>query len=923
MRASALLVGVLFWGFGCGGQSEPSQGPLDVGRSDTDVSTGDSVVSPESPVPWKLDLSGWKIAPNSDAMVQGPGQGLGLGELISSVGFDDSKWVTATVPGTVMGALMDSGALGDLFFGDNLFHTPGFTLNFLPKPPGGPYSQSWWWRTEFELPMESRQGRGAALLFDGINYRANIWVNGKLLAQSDSVVGAFREHRIHFDEVAVWQGKNAVAVEVFGPEPLSDLAIHWVDWNPEPPDRNMGLWMPASVEVAGGVTLSHPAVRTRLLEGGDARLSLQALLSNQTSEALDYELTAEWEGGRCERKGRLRKGSSEELIIEEAECAALLVKSPKLWWPHDFGIPHLYPMKLSVTVAGEPSDVEEFRFGIREVTSEVVEGHTRVYRINGKPILIRGGGWTADMFYRDNSSREDWELRYVKEMGLNTIRLEGKFMSHRFYDKCDEMGLLLMPGWCCCDMWESWDKWKQEHHTVARASLADQLRKLRRHASVFTWYNGSDFHPPQEVEKMYLEVIEELGWHLPVVSNATETGSDVSGPSGVKMTGPYNWVPPNYWYEAVPEDPEALVGSIDWSWAYGGAFSFNTESSPGPSVPPVESLLRMMDAEDVWPLSDTFLFHSGNSPGKRMQIYMDGLDARLGPPVSLEDFAFKSQIMAYEAHRAMFEAQARNKYSSTGFIQWMMNDAWPSTIWHLYDYYLRPGGAYFGVKAAGRPLHAQLAYDDLGVYLINHTLTRYSNIDVNISVYSVLSELLHSEKRSVAVVEADAVVKVALLPELLGKKLPREGTYFVNLVLKGNAPDGEELSDVNFYWMPAQQDIYDYAKVAEALPVVELATMTDLALMGDVSVSAEIVGSEATGGQQSYSVRLSNPGKEIAFFVEVLLTDADGAPLLPIFWDDNYVSLLPGEIRTLRVEVPAEIGGEEPPQLLVRCWNCP
>ena len=316
-----------------------------------------------------------------------------------------------------------------------------------------------------------------------------------------------------------------------------------------------------------------------------------------------------------------------------------------------------------------------------------------MFTVNGKRILVRGGGWASDMLLRPASTdRLRAELRYTREMGLNTIRLEGKLESDEFYDLADEYGILVMPGWCCCDQWEQWNKWDAEDHRVGPASLRDQILRLRNHPSVLVWLNGSDFPPPARVEKAYLDVLRDLRWTKPVLSNATDAPGPISGPSGVKMRGPYDYVPPSYWLTDTKN---------------GGAFGFATEMGPGAAVPPIESLRKMLPADRLWPMNEFWMFHAGGDEFKDLKLFTAALEGRYGKATSVEDYARKAQALAYEGQRAMFEAFGRNKYEATGVIQWMLNNAWPSMIWHLYDYYLRPGGGYYGTKQACEPLHVQ------------------------------------------------------------------------------------------------------------------------------------------------------------------------------------------------------------------------
>src|SRR5437764_3457247 len=449
-----------------------------------------------------------------------------------------------------------------------------------------------------------------------------------------------------------------------------------------------------------------------------------------------------------------------------------------------------YPLSIAVDGCGALSDGREIRFGINEFTSELTAKGHRLFRVNGKPILIRGGGWASDMLLRPKSpARLEAEFRYVKEMGLNTIRTEGKLETDAFYDLADREGILIMPGWCCCDQWELWDKWNAENYPVGPLSLRDQLLRLRNHPSIFVWLNGSDKPPIAAVEQKYLDIERELEWSRPTLSSAAEAPGPVSGPSGVKMRGPYDYVPPSYW---LADD------------AHGGAFGFSPEVGPGAAVPPLESLRDMLPPDHLWPIDQVWNFHAGGGQFKNLALVTGALEARYGKAVNVADYARKAQALAYEGERAMFEGYARNKYTATGVIHWMLNNAWPSMIWHLYDYYLRPGGGYFGTKKACEPLHVQYSYDDRSVVIVNDTQQLTNGLKVTATVLDL--NLAEKFKREETVdIGADAVARALTLPSIPDLTT----TYFVRLLLHDSS--GREVSR-NFYWLSTEDDQLNWPK---------------------------------------------------------------------------------------------------------------
>lgn len=804
------------------------------------------------------------------------------GERISTAGFDPAGWVPATVPSTVLAALVAAGRFPDPFVGMNLRAIPGTSypigrqFSRLPMPDDSPYRCAWWYRTRFTAPAGS--GRAFALHFGGINYRANVWLNGQRIAAAGDVAGAYRTHEFDVTRVLRPGGVNVLAVEVSAPTE-KDLAVNWVDWNPAPADKNMGLWREVYLTSSGPVSMRQPFVASRLDTATlrSAELTVKVDLRNTADRPVTARLEARIDAIRVEREVALAPSETRTVALSASDFPALRIAEPRLWWPWQMGAPGLYTARLRVIADGRVSDEQAVRFGVREVTSEITDKGHRVFKVNGRRILIRGAGWAPDMFLRDRPGRTEAELRYVKDMHLNTIRLEGKLETDRFYDLADEMGLLVMPGWCCCDIWEQWKNWPPENLAIATASLKSQALRMRNHPSVFVWLNGSDNPPPPQVERAYLEVLTSVGWPNPVLSSATAQPTELTGASGVKMTGPYDWVPPSYWMTDTKN---------------GGAYGFNTETGPGPAVPPVESLRRFIPPDHAWPIDDVWNFHAGSGSFGNLDVFRQAMSARYGPPETLEDFAWWSQVMAYEGERAMFEAYSQHKYGSTGVIQWMLNNAWPSLIWHLYDYFLMPAGGYFGTKKANEPIHALYSYDDRAVWVVNSTYEAASGLTLSARVYNLDLTVKHAADVKVDIA-ADASGMALALPPLEGLS----PTYFLKLDLEDAA--GRVVSR-NFYWLSTKPDAYDWAKTNYRLtPVTDHGEFTALAALPKASV--ELTSRLARAGdRQEARVRVRNPGRHLAFMVRLRLLDSrTGTDILPVVWEDNFFALMPGEEREI------------------------
>lgn len=811
------------------------------------------------------------------------------GERLSSHDVDPANWYAARLPATVLSVLVTHGVYPDPFLADNFLKLPGrgpLHQNFAnhPMPEDSPFRVPWWFRAELDHAPASSGAPHTWLELDGLNYRANLFLNGALLRSSRELVGAYRAFDVLLDE-HLQPGKNRLALQVFPPNP-DDLAITWVDWNPSPPDKNLGLWRGARLRTTGPVRLAHPQVLTRLPDAdlSVAELSVFVTLENATPAALCATLVVSFEGGEAELELELRPRERREVALDSGKLPALRVARPKLWWPRGRGAQPLYQVKLLAKVKGEASDSCRVETGIREVTSELTDQEHALFRVNRRPILIRGGGWARDMLLRRDAERELYEYEYVKDLGLNTIRFEGMVESSEFLSRCDRDGVLVIGGFCCCDHWEKWQNWKQEDYGVAEESLRSELRRLRNHPSMLAWWYGSDFPPPRHVEERYLAVLAEERWPNAAHSSAAAKPTELTGPSGLKMAGPYDYVPPCYWLE----DGEC-----------GGAFGFASEIGPGPAIPPLATLRRMLGDAHLWPPDECWTLHSGGGPFKDRRLYDAALAARYGAPRDVHDYVRKAQLACYEAERAMFEAYGRRKYRATGVIQWMLNNAWPSLIWHLWDHCLRTAGGYFGAKKACEPLHIQ--YDDG-----ENTVSVVSELPVAAAALLArvrIVDLACKERfrhESTLDVPADGVVQVCELPA----RTDFGRTHF--LVLELLEPSGAVRSR-NFYWLSTERDVIDQAQANWYMaPLRGFASFHALAELPEPSLTLE----RRPGG-----ARLRNVGGSLALAVELRAETPQGAELVPTYFSDNFVSLLPGESLELGVRLT---NGGAPARLVAR-----
>jgi len=827
------------------------------------------------------------------------------GQMLSLPGHSTTGWYTTTVPATVLTTLVNHNVYPNPDFGMNLRQIPGTTYpsgeNFsnISMQPGSPFAVPWWYRTEFEVPA-SYQGKQVWLSFEGINYRANVWLNGKQIASEKNMAGMWRTWEFNVTDAIHPGEKNALAVEVFAPQ-ATDLAITFVDWNPLPPDKDMGLWRGVYLATSGPAEVRHPHVLTDvdIPSLASAHLTVTAELHNATGQPVKGTLKGAIGDVEFDQPVELAANETKEVEFTPQQYSQLNISNPRLWWPWQMGAQNLYDLHLEFDTDRGISDQQDTKFGIRQVTSEMNPNGYRVFSINGKRIVIRGGGWSPDMMLRQNPQRLEDEFRLTKDMGLNTIRLEGKLETEHFFDLADRYGILIMAGWCCCDAWEKWPKWPPENFDISQESLRDQIRRLRNHPSLFVWLDGSDNPPPPDVEQNYLNVLKACRWPNPVVSSATAKPTSVTGNSGVKMTGPYEYVAPSYW---------------ETDKTRGGAYGFNTETSPGPAIPVQESLEKFIPKDKLWPISEDWGYHAGGGAFKNVKVYSDALSARYGAVTDLQDYEKKAQLMNYEGIRAMFEAYSRDKYNSTGVIQWMLNNAWPSVIWHLFDYYLQPAGGYFGAKKATELLHAQYDYDDHAISLVSSQYTPANGLNVTATVYN-LDMKQKFNKQVTADAAPDSSQKLFALPSIDGLT----PTYFLRLTVDDST--GKRLS-TNTYWLSTKPEKLDWEKSTwYYTPTAQFADYTALKKLPTVKLNVSSHNGQESGNEVMH-VTLSNPGKSLAFFVRLKLAKGKGGQeVLPVIYQDNYFSLLPGEKRDVSISYRSSDLGGARPVVEVSGWN--
>jgi exo-1,4-beta-D-glucosaminidase len=832
------------------------------------------------------------------------------------------------MPATVLQVLEDNGVYKDLYFGMNLAST-------VPKDL---WKHDWWYRTAFEVPPGHDD---YYLILNGVNYRADIWLNGQLIASRSQVVGMYR--RFEFDVTNhVHPGRdNILAVKVTPEQKLTgiamfgggsgegvELADSWLDWInfkylgvPEKwlsfvPDRNAGVWKKVYLTFSGQVSIRDPYVSSDLPLPAlsPATLGVYADVQNHGDRQVTGTLT-----GEITRQGKppirfaktvtLAAHEAKEVAFTSSEFPALVVDQPDLWWPYTWGKPNLYDLRLEFKINGNISDAKAIPFGIRKVTQhrdsdesfpKIGKGGNFYLKVNGKDYLIRGGAYTPDLLFKNEPERDRTIMRYAKDLGINMLRWELKIADDEMLELSDREGMPVMQGWMCCMQWESWDQWDAEDHRIAHESMQSQIRSLRAHPSAFIWANGSDGLPPDQVLQDYHQVLQDLHWQSAVVDTVAHRNRSWDG---IHMAGPYTWYPPYYWF----------------SEKFGPARGSSAEEGNNETILPLESLKKFIPADKLWPVNEYWYVHCGGIPGNNeLENIRLALDKRYGPSSNAAEFARKAQVAIYENVRAQFETYAASGWDTHKMmIYWMLDNAWPSFFGHLFDYYFKQGGGYFGAKKALRPLTAVFDSYATGdrskanIYLVNQTTQALNRLQVSATLYNLDGSRKHSEVAR----DLNATPASSMRALTLPRYADLGPVYFVRLQVRDYAGD---LLAENTYWQSTTDDVLAEPDEKDMFAQMKLRQVSwgdysalDQMPAADVAVQAQEV---RAGDETKVKISLANNSDHVAFFVRAeVLNHADGEEILPITYDDNYVTVFPHETRAIEATIrTSQLDGLKP-----------
>jgi len=813
------------------------------------------------------------------------------GKALSSSNASVEGWYNATVPSTVMGTLTQNGLYKDLLVSKNY-----------KDADKSPFDVSWWYRTSFKLsPVE--KGKHVKIEFDGLTYRANIWLNGQLIAPKEEVYGPFC--RFSFDITDKVKEDNILAVEIFRAQ-KGEPNIGFVDWNPRPLDESMGIFREVRVITTGDVDMKNTWIKTKVNTESlkEAWLTVETQVQNLSDQAVKGELTGKIENISFSVPVSLEAKEKKTITITPDEAKGLHIQNPRLWWSHDMGTPEMYNLDLRFVTNKQVSASQKVDFGIRQIETYMTEQGHKGFVLNGKKVLIKSAGWTDDIFLRDTPVSNEIQTKYVKDMNMNSIRFENIWgNSQSIYNLCDRYGLLAIVGWSCQWEWEGYlgipdDDFgciRSEHDMkLMTRFLYDQVTWLRNHPSVIAWMMGSDKLPRPELEKMYMEIYPKID-DRPYLGAAKALVSEITGATGMKMYGPYEYVGPNYWF-------------IDSK--LGGAYGFNTETGPGAQVPVLESIEKMIPKNKLWPLNNEWDYHctTATEALNNLDVLNKTIDGKFGKPANLKEYLDRAHLLSYESTKSMFEAFRVNKTEATGIVQWMLNSAWPSLYWQLYDFYMIPTSAYYGVRTANMPQQLIYNYKDNGIYAVNETMDGKEAKAV-VKIYSFDSKLL-SEKDIQVSMKADNVQKIHEIGA------PENSFVFLSLYDNQN-----NLLAENFYCLSAKLDEYDWEKSNwVGSPLTQYTDFRGLNNLPKTDLKVSVL--QSAGEKENViSLEIENTSSTIAFFSQYLLKDANGEIVYPVFWEDNYINILPGQKKVLRCSFDSKLINSKVSTLQVTGWN--
>jgi hypothetical protein len=814
----------------------------------------------------RLSAGAWRI--QRDSQVRADGKAL------STLGFDDKDWLPATVPGTVLSSYWDDGALPD----------PNFSNNQLAISDSFFYAD-FWYRNEFTAPALAA-GQRAWLNFNGVNWKAEIFLNGEPIGRID---GGFMRGKFDVTGKVKPGQKNALAVRIIknatpgsvkektaarpdlnggalgADNPTYHATIGW-DWIPTVRGRDIGIWSDVTLETTGAVTIENPSLISTLPlpDTSHATVTISATLRNSGTEPVSGTLRGRFGDVAFAMPATVAPGATETVKVN-----SLQLDHPKLWWPNGYGDPNMYPVELSFQSrdregAVAASDTKTFQAGIRQFTYSEDGGALRIW-INGRRFIPRGGNWGfPESMLRYRAREYDTAVRYHKDMNFTMIRnWVGQTGDDQFYDACDKHGIVVWQ-----DFWlaNPYDGPNPDDNALFLKNAEDFILRIRTHPSIGIYVGRNEGDPPEPLNEPLKKLTASL--HPGMYYIASSADGPVSG------HGPYRTQFPKFYFQQ--------------------RATTKLHSELGmPNVVTLDSLKQMMRPEEMWPIGEVWGIHDFTATGAQgAAAWKDEIEKSYGGAKNAAEFVALSQFIDYDGYRAMFEAQGKNRM---GLLLWMTHSCWPSFVWQTYDYYFDQSGGYFGSKKGSEPLHIQWNQATDKVEVVNYS-------GGNATGLTATAEILNLDgseqwKKSVTLDSAEDSVQ-----EAIALDFPRSLTpvHFIRLKLTRGA---QTVSD-NFYLRGKEENNFTAIR---GLPKVPMKAETTVVRQGSAWV---------------LTTELRNDSKAPALMVRVkAVREKSGDRILPALYSDNYVALMPGERRTIRTELEnADTRGERP-RIVVEGFN--
>jgi mannosylglycoprotein endo-beta-mannosidase len=827
--------------------------------------------------------TGWRCAPVSGVKEDG--------YMLTNQGFNNSAWMPAIVPGTVLTTLLNNKKVPDPFYGMNNEHIPDIYKT------GAAY-YTYWFVKDFKEAVNQRNNQ-VYLNFRGINYSCDVYLNGHKLNKTPQK-GMFLRFTYNITSHLSKTGNNRLAVLVHPPDVVGNAnggqggdgtiarnvglqyTAGW-DWIQPVRDRNTGIWDKVTIQKTGVVRIKDTHVITlvpgiRLPEGPQqpATIKFDAELSNPTEKTVKGVLSYEIDGKIVSSPVTLKANATSTIALNNYS-----LKSPKLWWPNGYGAQNLYTVKVKFVANGVISDQQTLKVGIREIQS-VWNEHTgsRQIAVNGQKVFIKGGNWViSDAMLRLSDLRYDAEVRFHRDMNLNLIRIWGGAMIERpeFYDACDKYGLLVFQDlWGSGDCNGRWtdpmkldDQWTRrkypDDHGLFLRSAEDQIKMVRNHASLAIWCGGNEITPPEDIlialRDSILPKLDNTRWFVDY-SNSESMSRNVLGGNG---DGPYGIQPLSVFWEHQTYPFNSEVGSV--------------------GVGDYESLKRFIPAANMIPPvydEDKHKTKTDSVWNYHKYIGYDTSINRYGKPINAADFAKKAQLVNYDQYRGLAEGFTSHMWDwYTGFIIWKTQNPWTAMRGQMYDYYLDPNACLYGLHNGSEAFHVMYNPVNGMIVLANNTFKAKRSVMLVVKAYNMDGKDSLLSQVFVDIVPT-STKRILSVKKIINELAAKEGAF---LSLKLLDTDKNILSD-NLYWLPDGNGEFS------GLQKISPANLTATAKR----ISNNTV--EVTLKNDQHSV--------ISFFNRISLIDAATQErILPAFYDNNYISVLPGEQKKVLIEYPA------------------